>query len=109
MRLRNRLCSSPVFVLFPLHLTLQSILVVLPFCDKTCPFGKPLLLSRDNFSHLRETLESLEQLGQLGSQLGSSLSWVRPGVMKTMHAVSLLWQLSPCPASSLHFSAMALS
>lgn len=47
VRLRNRLCSSPVFVLFPLHLTLQIILVVLPFCNKTWPFGKPLLLSRD--------------------------------------------------------------
>lgn len=47
VRLKNRLFNSPVFVLFPLHLTLQSSLAVLPFCDKTWSFWKPLLLSSD--------------------------------------------------------------
>lgn len=98
--------KSPVFVLFPLHLTLQSSLAALPFCGKSSSLEN---LSRfpvtegNSFSHLRGTLE---QLGEPDSQLGSSPSWVRPGVMKTYLTVPAL--PLPCLATAFFYCGLKL-
>lgn len=73
MRLKNTLFNSAVLVLFPLHLTLQSSLAVLLFCDKNWSFGKPLLLSSDR----REQFLSPERHWRVWSSWGSQAhSWV---------------------------------